>query len=103
MNSSFSSNHPGAIHAILQIVLVQNSYHGKELNTFCPPNSSDDIYIFFCLHPSSMALSFQGHKWPPYFTVRAEQAADLQRLQENHQREIHKALTKSKVGRTLSI
>ena len=25
MNSSFSSNHPGAIHPILQIVLVQNS------------------------------------------------------------------------------
>ena len=26
MNSSFTSNHPGAIHPILQIVLVQNSY-----------------------------------------------------------------------------
>ena len=35
MNSFFSLNHPGAIHVILQFVLMQNSYSGKELNQFC--------------------------------------------------------------------
>ena len=44
---------PGAIHAILQIVLVQNSYsHAKEMNR-CPPNRSDDLCLLFCLYPSS--------------------------------------------------
>ena len=47
MKSSFSSNHPGAIHPILQIVLVQNCQGGKELNKFCPPNSSNDCCLFF--------------------------------------------------------
>ena len=37
MNSSFSLNHPGAIHPILQIVVMQNNQRGKELNPFCPP------------------------------------------------------------------
>ena len=36
MNSSFPSIHPGAIHPILQIVLMQNSLRGEELNQFCP-------------------------------------------------------------------
>ena len=53
MNSSFSSNHPGTIHTIRQIVLVQNSQCGKELNQFCPPNSSDVLCLFFCISPSS--------------------------------------------------
>ena len=37
-----------------QIVLVQNSYHGKEFNQFCPPNSSDNLCLIFCRIPSSM-------------------------------------------------
>ena len=36
MNSSFYSNHPGAIHPTLQIDLVNNSQRGKEFIKFCP-------------------------------------------------------------------
>ena len=53
-NSTYSSNRPGAVHPIIQIFLVQNSQHGKELNQFCPPSSSDDLCIFFYLYPFSM-------------------------------------------------
>ena len=41
---------------ILFVVLVQNSQRGDELNTFCPPNSSDDLCLLFCLNPSSMLI-----------------------------------------------
>ena len=34
----------------------QNSQHCEELNTFCPPNSSDDLCLFFCIYPSSKNL-----------------------------------------------
>ena len=58
MKSSFSSNHPGAIHPIFQFILVQNSWRGKELNTFCPPNSSDDLCLFLLFfYPSSIGIS----------------------------------------------
>ena len=40
MNSSFSSNNPGAIRPILNFFLVKNSYNGKELNKFCPPKAA---------------------------------------------------------------
>ena len=50
--STFSLNHPGAIHPILQIVLLQNSERGKEFNKFCPLNKSDDLLPFL------MYLSF---------------------------------------------
>ena len=53
-NSSFSSNHPGAVHPILQIFLLQNSLRSMELMKYCPPNSSDDLCLFFCIYPSSM-------------------------------------------------
>ena len=33
----------GLIHPFLQIILVQNCLHVKELNLFCPPNSSDNL------------------------------------------------------------
>ena len=56
MNSSFSSNHPGAIHPILQFALVQNSKRGKELNKLRSPNSCNDLCLFFCIYPSSMGL-----------------------------------------------
>ena len=39
-NSSYSSNHPSALH---------NSWRGKDLHAFCPPNSSDDLCLFFFL------------------------------------------------------
>ena len=51
------SNHLGAIHPILQIVLVQNSYFGKEFIKFCPPNSSNNLCLFFCIYPSSILWS----------------------------------------------
>ena len=55
--------HKGWFHPILQIFLVQNSYRGKEWNQFCPPSSSDDLCLLFCLYPSSM-LSAQ---WTKHF------------------------------------
>ena len=36
--------------------------HGKELNKLCPPDSSDDLYIFFCLYPSSMSRTNANKK-----------------------------------------
>ena len=50
------------IHPFLQIVLVQNSQRGKELNKFCPPNSSDDLCLLFCTYLSFFcgpSLGFQ--------------------------------------------
>ena len=40
------------LHAMLLIVLVQSSQRGKELNQFCPPSSSDDLCLLFCIYPS---------------------------------------------------
>ena len=48
MNSFFSLNHPGAIHVILQFVLMQNSYSGKELNHSV---SSDNLCRIFTVLP----------------------------------------------------
>ena len=64
MNSSISSNHPGSIHPILQFVFVQNSWSGKELNKFCPPNSGEDLCIFFCIYISSMNQTVGWQKLP---------------------------------------
>ena len=47
----------GCFHPILQKRYRQNSLCGKELNQFCPQNSSDDLCLLFsvfCLYPSSM-------------------------------------------------
>ena len=57
MISSDSSKRLGAFHPILPIVLVQNSYHGKELNILCPLRSSDDLCLLFCINPSSSMVS----------------------------------------------
>ena len=43
-NSSYSQNCPSA----------QQLQCGKELNKFCPPNTSYNLCLFFCLYPSSM-------------------------------------------------
>ena len=51
----FFPNHPGAIHPILQIVLLQNSQRGKKFNNLCPPNNSDDLCLLFYINPSSMS------------------------------------------------
>ena len=42
-----------------KIVLVQNSWRGKELNQFCPIKISDDLCLFFDINPSSVALNVQ--------------------------------------------
>ena len=42
------------IHPFLQIIRMQNSYRGKELHKFRPPNSSYDLCLLFCINPSSM-------------------------------------------------
>ena len=44
----------GWIRPFLQIMLVQNRLRGKEMKQFCPPNSSGDLCLLFCLYPSSM-------------------------------------------------
>ena len=45
----------------MSYVQLQNSYPGNELNNCCtliffPPNSSDDLCLFFCIFPSSINL-----------------------------------------------
>ena len=66
MISSISSYHPGAINPFLLVILAHNSKRGKELNKFCPPNSSDDL--FFGINPSSM---------PPRYGTHAIVVADI--------------------------
>ena len=82
-NSSFSSNHPGAFHPILQIVLMQfilffksssytlhNRQRSKELNKLCPPNSSDNcclcfflsLFFFYGCNYYSVADQGSGHQ-----------------------------------------
>ena len=57
-SSNFSSIHsPGSLfNTCLQIILVENSLFGKELNLFHLPNSGDDICLLFCLYPASMVV-----------------------------------------------
>ena len=50
----YSSTRPGADQPILQIVLIQNNKRSKELKQFCPPTSSDDLCLLFCINSSSM-------------------------------------------------
>ena len=33
------------------IIALQNSYRGKKLTKFCPPNSSEDLCLVFCINP----------------------------------------------------
>ena len=47
MNSSFSSCHPGAIHAFLHIILVQNSQRGKEWKNSVPQTAATTFAISF--------------------------------------------------------
>ena len=44
----------GWIQPILWNSPSAKQFRGKEFNKFCPPNSSDDLCIFFCIYPSSM-------------------------------------------------
>ena len=37
------------IHPFLQIILVQNNWHVKDLIQFCLPSSSDDLCLPFCI------------------------------------------------------
>ena len=60
-NSSYCSYHPGAIHPILHIVMVQNSYSvAKKLIDSAPPRSSDDLCILFCLYPFSIVINYSN-------------------------------------------
>ena len=70
MNLLCSSYRPRAIiHPILQIVLVQNSLRGKEINQFCLPPPQAAVTTFaFCLYPSSMLPRFQWAE--PTYSVR---------------------------------
>ena len=53
----YSSTRPGANQLILQIVLLLNSSRIKELNQFSPPRSCDNLFLLFCINPSSMPYS----------------------------------------------
>ena len=59
--SSIFSKHPFQKVALILFILFfkiileeNNSKCSKELNKFCPPNSSNDLCLLFCLYPSSM-------------------------------------------------
>ena len=59
--SSIFSKHPFQKVALILFILFfkiileeNNSKCSKELNQFCPPNSSNDLCLLFCLYPSSM-------------------------------------------------
>ena len=54
-----------SIHPFLQIIPVENSSCGQELNLFRPPNSSDNLSLLFCLYPSSMAPAHGAHYKEP--------------------------------------
>ena len=56
----------GFLHSSLQIILVKNSQRGKELNTFCPPNRSNDLCLCFCLYPSSMPMFRETETCEPW-------------------------------------
>ena len=58
MNCTRTIWRKGWIHPFLQIIVVQNSPRGKELNPFYPPNSSDDLCILFCRYPSSLTEAY---------------------------------------------
>ena len=50
-----------------KIILVEK-WCGQELNQFCPPNSSNDLRLLFCLYPSSIYVSplhLQLPGWEP--------------------------------------
>ena len=51
MNSSLSSN----LHEA-------NSKRGNELNRYCPPSNSNNLFLLFCLYPSSMVAAFDKMK-----------------------------------------
>ena len=57
-----SSYHSDAINPFLHIILVQNRQRGKEMNKFCPPNSSDDLCLLLCINPSSLDIAC--YVWP---------------------------------------
>ena len=49
------------LHPILQFVLVQNSYCGKELRQLCLPLSIDDLCFIFCMDTASMDLTVKSY------------------------------------------
>ena len=87
LNSSCSSNQPGAIHPILQIVLVQNCWRSKELNTSCPPKSSDDFCLSLYLSFSLSVLFCQC--WHSEATLFSSSERDLTGLNSIFQGLIH--------------
>ena len=53
----------------------KKSKRGKELSKFFPPNSSDDLCLFFCLYPSSMV---QVQAWGKDPQRKRERKSDRQ-------------------------
>ena len=53
-NHTFLSNHPGAIHQIIQIVPVKKSKHEKWIEYILSPKQQR--CLFFCVWPSSMVM-----------------------------------------------
>ena len=62
-NSSYSSYPPVTIHSVLQLVLVQNILRSKEFNQFCPPSSSNELCLLFCLYILILWVAVSEHSW----------------------------------------
>ena len=72
INSSFSSNHPGVIHPIIQIVLVQHctvASAGRNLINSVPLTAATILAFSLCsIYPSSMLSNlphFREFRLPP--------------------------------------
>ena len=74
----YSSYHPCAIHPILQIVTVQNSWRGKKLNQFHPPRSSrrplPSLLLF--IHRIRMEIEAKANNRRLFFRVKWQPPCD---------------------------
>ena len=59
MNSSFYSCYPSWCNSSFSPCGKQLQC-GRELNKFCLPNSSDDLFLLFFINPSSVPVVFDG-------------------------------------------
>ena len=57
--ASIPPNSRYSIHPFFQIILVENSLFGKEVNEFCPLSRTDDLYLLFCINPTSMDVALR--------------------------------------------
>ena len=73
-----------SIHNFFQIILVLNLECGMELNKFCPPASSDDLCLLFCLILLQWSLLISG------YVPRARLEAEWRRQQREEEERLRK-------------